>query len=483
MSRNPGSIQKTSLPVGHPRGGERTADTFRRSGGQALGRSVLWADPLRRRLLGVADALAVLLACLTIGLPGPGLETTLWASVLLPLWILLAKVQGLYDKDHRALRHLTVDELPGLFIWSLGGTAAMMAFLALATVEPMGIESALAIWLVAGFGAFVLRAFARQLWRWITPPERALIVGEGPLAHATRRKLDLFPDIHVRVVAERAELNRDDFSEGADGLVGLDRVILASQAIDEQLIAELVLYCRRARLKLSVVPPARGMFGTAVQLNHVADLPVVEYNTAEVSRSTLLLKRALDLTVASAMLVLLAPVLGLIALTIRLDSRGPALFAQRRAGKNGDPFTMYKFRTMVADADARLPQVVAQDALRDPLFKLKRDPRVTRMGRVLRRASLDELPQLWNVVKGEMSLVGPRPEETKITDHYSPVHRFRLTVKPGMTGPMQVYGRGELSLDERLSVEREYIENLSIGRDFRIIALTVAAVFTGKGAF
>jgi lipopolysaccharide/colanic/teichoic acid biosynthesis glycosyltransferase len=159
------------------------------------------------------------------------------------------------------------------------------------------------------------------------------------------------------------------------------------------------------------------------------------------------------------------------------------LFTQLRAGIGGRPFRMLKFRTMVSDAELRLSEVVDLEALADPMFKLRNDPRITRLGRLLRRLSLDELPQLVNVLRGEMSLVGPRPEQLALVERYAAEHRFRLAVKPGLTGPMQVYGRGELRFDERLAVEREYVENMSLGRDLRILFLTVAAVFRGKGAF
>ena len=260
-------------------------------------------------------------------------------------------------------------------------------------------------------------------------------------------------------------------------------MLVASASVDEERLAELVARCRRSHVKLSVVPPIRGMFGTAVQLNHVADLPVVEYNTWDVSRSTLLLKRTLDLAVAVPLLVLTAPLFALVAIAIRLDREGPVFFVQRRAGLQGRPFRMIKFRTMVQDAEERLSEVVTVDELPAPMFKLAADPRVTRTGRLLRRTSLDELPQLLNVVKGDMSLVGPRPEQVELVARYLPEHRFRLTVKPGLTGPMQVYGRGELRFDERLAVERDYIGNLSLGRDLRILALTLAAVLGGRGAY
>ena len=144
---------------------------------------------------------------------------------------------------------------------------------------------------------------------------------------------------------------------------------------------------------------------------------------------------------------------------------------------------MHKFRTMVADAEDRLADVVRLDDLREPMFKLSADPRVTRVGRFLRRLSLDELPQLWNVLRGEMSIVGPRPEQVELVERYRPEHRFRLSVKPGITGPMQVFGRGDLTFHERLAVELDYIENVSLARDLRILVETVPVALKGSGAY
>jgi len=359
----------------------------------------------------------------------------------------------------------------------------LSVFLAVTPVGEVPVAIAARAWLAASVVAFALGGIARVVWRQITPPEPTLIVGGGPLATATRRKIELFSDIHADLVAERQELDVDDVRDDSECVDGVERVIVASPTIDEGYIAALVSLCRRRRIKLSVVPPARAMFGTAVQLTHVADLPVVEYNTWDISRSTLLLKRVLDVTLSLTALVLLAPLFMVIAVAIALDSGGPVIFAQTRAGLDRRPFRMFKFRTMVADAEDLLSALVPFDKLREPVFKLQKDPRVTRVGRVLRRTSLDELPQLVNVLRGDMSLVGPRAEQVELVDRYEPAHMFRLAVKPGITGPMQIYGRGRLTFDERLAVEREYVENLSVGRDIRILALTVAPVIRGTGAF
>jgi lipopolysaccharide/colanic/teichoic acid biosynthesis glycosyltransferase len=176
-------------------------------------------------------------------------------------------------------------------------------------------------------------------------------------------------------------------------------------------------------------------------------------------------------------------VFAVIAVAIKLDSRGPVLFSQRRAGVHGRPFSMRKFRSMVENAEELLPDLVPFDQLSEPVFKLHDDPRVTRVGRRLRRWSLDELPQLWNVLVGDMSLVGPRPEEVALVERYTPEQRVRLAIKPGVTGPMQVYGRGALTLEERVAVERDYVENLSVAHDLRILGMTISAVARGHGAF
>jgi exopolysaccharide biosynthesis polyprenyl glycosylphosphotransferase len=263
----------------------------------------------------------------------------------------------------------------------------------------------------------------------------------------------------------------------------VDRIVVASEGVDPDLIGRLVVMCRVRQIKLSVVSPLRGRALPVLRISQVADLPLFDYETWDVSRSTQLLKRAFDIVVSASALVVLAPFLPLVAIAIRLDSRGPVFFSQLRAGVGGRPFKMHKLRTMSADAEESLSEIVRLEELREPMFKLRNDPRVTRVGRLLRRFSLDELPQLLNVLRGEMSIVGPRPEQVDLVERYEPEHRFRLEVRPGMTGPMQVFGRGELTFGERLAVELDYVENISLGRDLRILFQTVPAIVRGTGAF
>jgi exopolysaccharide biosynthesis polyprenyl glycosylphosphotransferase len=440
------------------------------------------AEPLLRRMLAVGDVLAVATAAVVVELWGSGAAAALLLVLFAPVWIVTAKLAGLYDRDHRTLRHLTVDELPWLVVWVLSSTALLTVLLVPFPALAPSANDRLMVWgIVLGLG-FLLRASLRGLWRRVTPPQRVLIVGEGPLAQAVVRKLELFPDIHAKIhgrVQSCAELER----RIPELVVGVDRVVIACSELNEGLLEQLLPACRANRIKLTIIPPTRGMFGTATHLTHIADLPLLDYNTWDISRTTLALKRVFDVVVALVGLVGTLPLFLAAGLLTLLDSGLPIFFRQTRGGEHARPFQMLKFRTMVRGAEAMLPELVPFEELDAPMFKLKGDPRVTRVGRLLRRTSIDELPQLVNVLRGEMSIVGPRPEQLDLVERYAPEHRFRLQVKPGITGPMQVYGRGELTFEERLAVEREYVENLSLARDARIILMTLPAVFRRHGAF
>jgi lipopolysaccharide/colanic/teichoic acid biosynthesis glycosyltransferase/glycosyltransferase involved in cell wall biosynthesis len=195
------------------------------------------------------------------------------------------------------------------------------------------------------------------------------------------------------------------------------------------------------------------------------------------------IKRGIDIAGALLGLALAIPLVAIAAVAIKLDSPGPIFFGQVRVGENGRRFRIFKLRSMVSDAERRLDALVdLQQLAAEPAFKLADDPRVTRVGRILRRTSLDELPQFYNVLRGEMSLVGPRPEEERIVQLYTDHHRRRLAVKPGLTGPMQVSGRGDLPFSDRLALELDYIDHFSLRRDFAILLRTVPVILQGKGA-
>lgn len=194
-------------------------------------------------------------------------------------------------------------------------------------------------------------------------------------------------------------------------------------------------------------------------------------------------KRTLDVIVALCGLTVVAFVLPIIALAIALDSPGPVLFRQQRIGRDGRPFSIVKFRSMSPDAERELAALVADNQASGPLFKLRNDPRVTRVGRVLRRYSLDELPQFWNVLVGDMSVVGPRPPLPAEAQSYDGVVIRRLAVKPGITGPWQVSGRSDLTWEQSVRLDLHYVDNWSIQTDVIYIARTVAAILSPKGAY
>ncbi len=486
--RQSSAANRSAFPE-HPAGQESTAAKSVRQNSTGWRR-----DALRRRLVAGADVSAVLVAILAFGFErGSGIGLAGFLALVAGAAVFSAKILGLYDRDHRLLWHTTADELAGIATWAATVTTGLVVLL-LSASDPMPEALALIGFMVAAGALDVgLRSAARRLWRQVTPPERVLILGSGPIQQAVRRKFELFHHLHLELVASVSETKLLGLTGGTSGRDfslpegiapgSVDRLLVAVASPDEMLMAKLVPYCRQHEIKLGLVPPARGMFGTAVQLDHVAELPIVQYNTWNVSRSTMLGKRLLDVLLSAASLIALLPVLLVVAVAIKFDSRGPVLFRQRRAGQNGDPFKMLKFRSMGADAESRLSEVVELDSLTDPVFKLRHDPRATRVGRFLRRSSIDELPQLWNVLRGDMSLVGPRPEELALVARYPPEAReVRLAVKPGLTGPMQVYGRGSLTFDERVAVEREYVENLSLTRDVRILGMTLSAVVGGQGA-
>ena len=443
-----------------------------------------WRDARRRRMLAAADLLAGAIAAVVVAIPISG---TLWPLLFLPLWLLVAKLLGLYDRDHQALRHLTADELPVVIAWAGTITALLALLLPLTSAGPLGSLNAAEHIAVATLAALCCRSLARWLWFRRTPPELVGIIGDGVALESLRRKFQLFRDMHFELAYDCtiAELGIGGDRTRALGAAvdSVDRIVIASSSVDTELIADLAAICRDRQVKLSVVSPLRGRALPSLQIAQVADLPILEYNTWDPSRSTLSIKRSFDVIVALIGLLGFLLLLPVIALLIKIDSRGPVFFSQLRAGMGGRPFRMYKLRTMRLNAEEVLDSVVSIEQLAEPAFKIRDDPRVTGVGKVLRRLSIDELPQLFNVLVGEMSIVGPRPEQVEMVERYSAEDRFRLSVKPGITGPMQIFGRGELTFSERLAVELEYVENPSLSRDLRIVIHTIPAVLRGTGAF
>jgi exopolysaccharide biosynthesis polyprenyl glycosylphosphotransferase len=451
----------------------------------AIGAKSRWRrDALRRRMLAIADLGALAVAGLAVALATSG---ELWPLVLAPLWLLPAKLYGLYDRDQQALRHLTADEVPMLVAWAATVTALLAFTLPLISTASLGTGGAALHFAVLLLVVLMLRSLARFAWWKRVPPETVGLIGEEPALTSIQRKFDLFREMHFELasVSDVGSLGVGERKLGEiESLVaGVDRVVLASETVDRGLIERLNAVCRARQVKFSVISPLRGRALPSSRIAQLADLPIFEYSTWDASRSTLVIKRGFDLIASAAGLLLLLPLLIVLAGAIKLDSRGPVFFSQIRMGLDGRPFRMYKLRTMHADAEARLDEVVNLSALPEPAFKVRSDPRITRLGAWLRRFSLDEVPQLFNVLVGEMSIVGPRPEQVEVAARYTREERVRLSVKPGVTGPMQILGRGELTFSERLAVELDYVQDPSLSRDLQIILHTLPAVVRGTGAY
>jgi exopolysaccharide biosynthesis polyprenyl glycosylphosphotransferase len=245
----------------------------------------------------------------------------------------------------------------------------------------------------------------------------------------------------------------------------------------------IVRECERQQVSAGIVPDLFQMSLSNVDVDDLGGVPLIGVREVGFGRGALLVRRAMDVVGASVGLVLGAPLLALIGLAIWLDSPGPILFRQIRVGTGGKLFEIYKFRSMREGAEAELEQLRDLNEADGPLFKIQDDPRLTRVGRFLRHTSFDELPQLWNVLRGEMSLVGPRPPLPAEVGRYMEWHKKRLEVRPGMTGLPQVSGRSLLSFDEMVLLDIYYIENWSLWLDFKILLRTIPKVLFGGGAY
>jgi exopolysaccharide biosynthesis polyprenyl glycosylphosphotransferase len=451
---------------------------------------------LLRRLLALGDwtALIATLFVVTATTSSTDVADLFWAVLFSPSWILVVKLHGLYDHDHRRIRHSTLDEVPSLVSATVLGTLVLDALLAISPVGPLSPKSAIALGLGTLVGSFVLRGVLRWVWNRATPMALGIVVGAPATVDTVARRVVTHPETRLHLVGylsnsteeDSAELVRlgtlSDISEVA-AVAGIERVVVTEQQMSEPAAERLIEECKELGLALTFLPQHYGLLGPGIELNRLAELPVLDFRFSDPPRSTQAMKRAMDVVVSALVLAIVSPVLLVAALAILIDSGRPVFFRQRRAGKDGESFTMLKFRTMVADAEERLGELIDLSKLDEPAFKIPDDPRVTRVGRYLRRTSIDELPQLINVLRGQMSLVGPRPEEEAVVALYDERQRGRLAIKPGLTGPMQVYGRSDLTFEERLAMERDYLDNLSLLTDLQILIRTPRAIVRGEGAY
>jgi exopolysaccharide biosynthesis polyprenyl glycosylphosphotransferase len=443
----------------------------------------------RRMALVVADvvAAAVALAVCIVLLGNVPDRLPLWALAPAALGcIALAKLLGLYDRDELTLHGSTLDEAPELF-----QLATLFAFVVWIAGTPLlggmlGRDQVVGLWGGVLVGLLVLRTAARAVARLVSPPERCLLVGDRAACEHARHKIEESHGVDATVVAmlRLDQIADDDLTAEVLATIvdgdDVHRVVIAPGATDQGDVLDLVRAAKALGLKVSLLPRMFEVVGSSVVFDDVEGITLLGVRRFGLTRSSWLCKRMFDLAGTTVGLLLLAPFLAAIAVAIRLDSRGPVLFRQQRVGRGGCVFDMVKFRTMVADADRRKAELRAQNEA-EGLFKIADDPRITRVGRILRRTSLDELPQLWNVLRGEMSLVGPRPLVMEDDRQVEGWYRRRLDLAPGMTGRWQVLGSARIPLREMVKLDYLYAANWSLWSDVKILLRTLAFVIGRRG--
>jgi exopolysaccharide biosynthesis polyprenyl glycosylphosphotransferase len=487
---------------------ERTLEIVDRRRRTALIRGRGW---LVRRMLLAADLLGLIAAFLAAQLAlgegsarGVALETefVLFLATL-PVWVVLSKLYGLYDRDEERTDHSTADDLVGvLHMVTLGAwvffAGSHLTNLADPQLPKVALFWALAVALVTT-GRASARGYCRRHPAYL---QNTVIVGAGDVGQTIARKLRNHPEYGINLVGfvdSDPRARRDDLEHltllgsperlpAIVRLLDVERVIVAFSNDGHEPTLDLIRSLKELEVQVDVVPRLYELVGPGVGIHTVEGLPLVALPPLRLSHSSRLLKRTLDLVVSTLGLLFLAPVLLLIALLIKLDSPGPVFFRQVRMGSRERTFRIFKFRTMAADADERKAEVAHLNIHTrnggDPrMFKIPNDPRITRVGRLLRRFSLDELPQLLNVLKGEMSLVGPRPlildEDCEISGEWA---RKRLDLKPGITGLWQVLGRSAIPFEEMVRLDYLYVTSWSVFSDLKLVLRTFPTLFGSRAA-
>jgi exopolysaccharide biosynthesis polyprenyl glycosylphosphotransferase len=455
-------------------------------------------DYLLRRLLLSADLFALLLALVVAAAidprPGANVSVVTLGIAMAPVWAVLFKMYGLYDRDGKRVSHGTVDDLPWVFHGVVIGT--LLVWLWLKGVEAqLPFASVLSFGITAVVAVLASRSLVRKLALRILGPERVLLVGEEGMTQVLLRKMRDHPEYGlapVGVAVDRAAgasagaLDVPVLGETSDVLRlteehRIDRLVLSHSDLLDTDALDIMRRCKEMAIKVSVIPEVFDALGPSVEVDDVEGVTLLGINPPVLGRSSRAMKRCLDLAGSIALLVLTAPVLIAIALAVKLESRGPVFFRQSRVGRAGTHFKVVKFRTMHRDAEARVDELLAHS--RDPNWlHLEDDPRITRVGHFLRLASLDELPQLWNVLKGEMSLVGPRPLIESEDRQVAGWARSRLDLTPGITGVWQVLGRTNIPFDEMVKLDYLYVTNWSLWTDVRLLLRTLPVVFMRRGA-
>jgi exopolysaccharide biosynthesis polyprenyl glycosylphosphotransferase len=435
-----------------------------------------------RRGLALGDVIATLGAVIVaIGLIGHDrLRPTL--LFLVGLVVVAAKVQGLYERDELVIAKSTLDELPRLF--NLATQVALVVWLArhFVVVGAPTTVDLLTLWglLLASLAGG--RMLARRIAARTSPVERCMLLGE----------IDIYNRLRSRLAAER-HLNLvgwaplDTVIKSGTPLAdlaaesGIQRIIIApGESLEGAAVIDVIRAAKATGLRVSLLPGILATVGSSVVFDDLGGIVLLGVPRFGLSQSSALVKRTFDLIGATILLLATSPLLLIAMLAIKRGTRGPVFFRQTRVGRGGHPFAMIKLRTMVDGADAMKPGLVGLNEARG-LFKIAKDPRITPQGRWLRCTHLDELPQLINVIRNEMSLVGPRPLVLDEDRHVTGTDRRRLQLTPGMTGHWQILGAARVPLSEMVKLDYLYVANWSLWGDFKILARTVPVMVGRRG--
>jgi exopolysaccharide biosynthesis polyprenyl glycosylphosphotransferase len=452
--------------------------------------------------LAALDVVAILIALLfSVGVRH---DTWQWTpaivlAAMLPGWLAAVKASGLYDRDSDLLGHSTIDELPQL---ARIATIGCWVFLLVvwAVTGRRELAEAAVLWGALLVLLPLLRIVVRPAIRATDGyDQNTIVVGAGSVGQLIGRKLLTHPEYHINLVGfvdampkeRREDLETLTLLGDPEDLAAIvseyqvERVIIAFSNDPHQRTMELIRLLKDMDVRIDIVPRLFDIIPPRVASHTIEGIPLITLPRLRLSPWSRFEKRSFDLAVAAALITLLAPVFILTALLIKLDSRGPVFFRQRRVGSEGKAFRIFKFRTMVLDADAQKHEIAHLNAHAAPggdprMFKVKDDPRITTVGALLRRYSLDELPQLFNVLLGEMSLIGPRPLILEEDRHVESWARKRLTLKPGMTGLWQVSGRSSIPFEDMVKLDYLYVTTWSLGGDIRLLLQTVPLVARGE---
>ncbi len=453
-------------------------------------------DATFRRTLALADIISayasLLIATRLIGSGSLRLQPC--AALIAPLIVVACKAIGLYDRDQHILRKTTLDELPSILHISVFYALAVWLTQSVVLTGSLGRPEVFS--LVTSCFVFMTlgRATARFTALRLCSEERCIVLGGAVDAQRAAGKLSGSPGVKATVVGRITvgpREHRDIASVGILGdvssLVGViaeqraDRVIVAPDGHDEDEILDVIRTLKALGVKVSVLPRLLEVVGSSSTFDEIDGITLLGVRQAGLTNSSRFLKRAMDICVAAVALTLLSPLLLLIAALVVLDSRGPVLFRQTRIGRGGQRFSMYKFRSMVSNAESVKDDLQQRNEAEGGLFKITNDPRITRVGRILRPAALDELAQLFNVLFGHMSLVGPRPlvpDEDALIEGWE---RRRLVVRPGMTGLWQIFGSSRIPLPEMVKIDYFYCANWSLWVDMKIMLRTIPYIVRRRG--